>query len=268
MTKRPHSRRAVIAGFFLMCLAAASSAETVLITGANAGIGFAFAEAYAAKGWDVIATHRRDEIPESLKALQEKHKNVQVHRMDVRSIEEIDALAKKMSGVPINVIVNNAGVMLFGEVGDPKAAAAQQFGTLAFDQFDDFMRTNALGPIKISEAFISNVRASKNGKIINISSTVGSISPPISAFRGGYWYSASKAALNILMKNLAYDLKKDGILVVMFQPGGVRTTKLKDVKFPLTEPSDSVAAMLKTVDTLTIEDSGKFLRFDGTPEPF
>ncbi|MEZ5569491.1 MAG: SDR family oxidoreductase [Halioglobus sp.] len=258
----------LLAGAVLVAFASLSSAETILVTGANSGIGFAFAEAYAAKGWTVIATHRRSEAPESLTTLAAKYPTVKIERMDVTDHAQIDALAKRLNGAPIDIIVNNAGMMVVGAVGDPKAVAAQQFGTLDYEQFDDFMHTNALGPIKIAEAFAPNIRASKSGKVVNISSTAGSISPPISPFREGYWYKTSKVALNMLMKNLAYDFKKDGIVVVMFHPGGVRTTKLKDVKLPLMEPAESVSAMIKIIDGLTLADSGKFLRFDGTPEPF
>ncbi|MEZ5571595.1 MAG: SDR family oxidoreductase [Halioglobus sp.] len=259
----------LLVGFTFMCFAAVCSAETVLITGSNSGIGYAFAEKYASMGWKVIATHRRSETPETLKTLAAKYDNVQVERMDVTSNSDIDSLAEKLKGTTIDVLINNAGTMIIGKLGDPETVASQQFGTLDFDQFDTFMHTNAMGPIKIAEAFVDNVKASKNGKIVNISSTAGSISPPISAFREGYWYKASKVALNMMMKNLAYDLKKDGIVVIMFHPGGVRTEILKDVKFPgLMEPSDSVNAMVTLIDKLTLADSGKFLAFDGKPQPF
>jgi NAD(P)-dependent dehydrogenase (short-subunit alcohol dehydrogenase family) len=131
------------------------------------------------------------------------------------------------------------------------------------------MHTNVMGPIKIAEAFVGNVRASKDGKIVNISSTAGSITPPITTFREGYWYKTSKVGLNMVMKNLAYDLKKDGIVVILFHPGGVRSEKLKDIKFPgLMEPSESVGAMVKIIDNLTLADSGKFIDYTGKPQPF
>lgn len=259
---------AALLGFVFLGFAAVSSAETVLITGSNSGIGFAFAEQYASMGWKVIATHRRDETPDTLKALAQKYDTVQVERMDVANIADIDSLAQKLKGTPIDVLINNAGVMVIGKLGVPEVAAAQEFGTLDYDQFDTFMRTNIMGPIKVAEAFVDNVRASKNGKIVNISSHAGSITPDISWFREGYWYKTSKVGLNMVMKNLAYDLKKDGIVVVMFHPGGVRTEKLKDIEFPgLMEPSESVGAMVKVIEKLTMADSGQFIDYNGKPVP-
>lgn len=259
----------VLVGFLFMGITAVCSAETVLITGSNSGIGFAFAEQYASMGWKVIATHRRAETPETLKTLAEKYDTVQVERMDVSSISDIDNLAAKLKGTPIDVLINNAGVMIIGRLNDPEAGAAQQFGTLDYEQFDTFMHTNVMGPIKIAEAFVDNVRASKDGKIVNISSHAGSITPGISWFREGYWYKTSKVALNMVMKNLAYDLKKDDIVVILFHPGGVRTEKLKDVEFPgLMEPSESISSMVKVIDKLTMADSGKFIDYKGKPVPW
>jgi len=265
-----HTKRlsAAFIGFLFMGLTAVCSAETVLVTGSNSGIGFAFAEQYASMGWKVIATHRRTEAPETLTALAQKYETVQIERMDVTSNSEIDGLAQKLKGTPIDVLINNAGMMVVGKLGDPKVAAAQAFGTLDYEQFDTFMHTNVMGPIKIAEAFVGNLRASKDGKVVNISSTAGSISPAVSPFREGYWYKASKVALNMLMKNLAYDLKKDNIVVIMLHPGGVRTTKLKDIKIPLMEPSESVGAMVKVIDNLTMADSGNFIDYNGKPQPF
>jgi len=269
LNNKSKSLSAALIGFLFISVTAVCSAETVLVTGSNSGIGFAFAEQYASMGWKVIATHRRDEAPETLKTLAEKYDTVQIERMDVSSNAEIDSLANKLKGTPIDVIVNNAGVMVVGKLGGPGVAAAQEFGTLDYEQFDTFMRTNVMGPLKIAEAFVENVRASKDGKIVNISSTAGSISPPISPFREGYWYKTSKVGLNMVMKNLAVDLKKDNIVVIMFHPGGVRSEKLKDIKFPgLMEPSESVGAMVKIINNLTMADSGKFIDYTGKPQAF
>jgi NAD(P)-dependent dehydrogenase (short-subunit alcohol dehydrogenase family) len=269
MPERAKSVAAVLIGVVLLVLAAVGRAETVLITGSNSGIGYQFASQYAAMGWKVIATHRRAETPEILQALAAKYTNVQIERMDVTSIPDIDALAGKLRGTPIDVLINNAGTIIIGPLTDPKSTDAQQFGTLDYAQFDTFMHTNALGPMKVAEAFVENVKASKHGKIVSISSTAASITPPVAAFREGYWYKASKVALNMMMKSLAYDLQKDDIIVVLFHPGAVRSAVLKDVNFPsLIEPEESVAAMIKIIDNLTMADSGKFLGYDGQPQPY
>ncbi len=269
MSERAKCFSAVVIGFLLLSLAAAGNAETVLITGANAGIGYQFASQYAEKGWKVIATHRRAETPETLQALAEKYANVDVEHMDVTSIPDIDALAQKLRDIPIDVLINNAGVVFLGPLSDPKTIQGQQFGTLNHAQFDTFMHTNALGPIMIAEAFVNNLKASKHGKIINVSSTGASISPPVTAFREGYWYKASKVALNMMTKNLAYDLRQYHIVAILIHPGGVQSTALKEVNFPgELEAEESVAAMVKIIDNLTMADTGKFLGYDGQPQPY
>jgi NAD(P)-dependent dehydrogenase (short-subunit alcohol dehydrogenase family) len=269
MRERAPNFPAVLIGIVLLSITAVCTAETVLVTGSNSGIGYEFANQYAARGWKVIATHRRAEIPDTLRSLAEKYPNVQIEHMDVTSVPDIDALAAKLKDVPIDILINNAGVILLGPLNDPKTTRGQQFGTLDYSQFDTFMHTNALGPIKIAEAFLPNVKASDHGKIVSISSTGASISPPLTPFREGYWYKASKIALNMMMKDLAFDLQGDGIVVILLHPGGVRSAILKDVKFPsLLDPPESVAAMIKVIDNLTMADTGKFLGYDGQPQPY
>src|SRR5262245_62022269 len=90
--------------------AAVASAETVLITGANSGLGLEFTKQYAAKGWTVIATHRRRELPETLAAVVAEHPKVRVETLDVTDLEQAKALAAKLEDVPIDILVNNAGV--------------------------------------------------------------------------------------------------------------------------------------------------------------
>ena len=238
-------------------------AETVLITGSNTGIGLEFVKQYAAKGWTVIATHRRDEIPDTLKAVADEFQNVRVERMDVTSREQIYALADKLKDVPIDVLINNAGVYQMGD-----SYANQQFGQLNYDYFDVFVATNIRGPIMVSEAFIEHVKASEQKKIISISSSHGMVTqPPI--VRGVFWYGMSKAALNKMMMTLSYVLREEKVTVVLFHPGAVLTEKQADLTFAgMIETPFSVGHMIGTIDRLTIEDSGKFLLYDGSPQPW
>jgi len=244
-----------------------AGAETVFITGANSGIGLEFARQYSAQGWNVIATHRRDTLPATLKKLSDRYPTVRVEQMDVTSQAEINTLAKKLAGIPIDVLINNAGAVLLGDYNDPTTGAAQQFGTLDVRQFDVFMHTNVLGPVMIVEAFLDNIKAGKLKKIINISSAAGSITTPV-RYPGMYWYKSSKTALNMVTKNMAFDLRKDGIIVVMFHPGGVRVEKLKDANFPgMIKPAESISGMIKVIDGLTLDDTGKFLTHTGESQP-
>lgn len=257
----------LLAGCIGIALTAPVAADTVLITGANSGIGLEFAKQYAAKGWTVIATHRHDGTPDSLAALSKQFRNVDVRRMDVQSSAEVHALANALKGKPIDVLINNAGIFSLGDWLD-RADKRQHFGTLDYESFDQFMQINVRGPIMVSEAFVDNVRAGHGRKIIAISSTIGTISdPPIAT--NAFWYGTSKAALNKVMATLSAVLKSDGIIVVPMHPGAVRVEKQASVKFPgMLETKDSVAQMIATIEKLTMSNSGKFTLYDGSNLPW
>lgn len=128
-----------------------SVADTVLITGSNSGIGFELARQYAAEDWTVIATHRRDSMPESLAHLSAVYDNVRVEKIDVTDVATMIAVADKLDGMPIDILINNAGIV--GALVDP----AQQFGQLDFDQYERYMDINMAGPLRMSEVFYDNV---------------------------------------------------------------------------------------------------------------
>jgi NAD(P)-dependent dehydrogenase (short-subunit alcohol dehydrogenase family) len=250
----------------LLCSVGAH-AETVLITGSNSGIGLELARQYAQKGWTVIATHRRDTTPDTLAALEKEFKNVRPERMDVRSVEQVRALAAKMKGQPIDVLVNNAGIFAMGDWLD-RTDTSQRFGTLDYDHFDDFMEINVRGPVLVSEAFVDNVRAGKQKKIVSVTSSIGTISTP-EVSTNAFWYGTSKAALNKASVTLAAILKKDGIIVVPMHPGAVRVEKQASLKVPgMIETPDAAREMIRTIDGLTMANSGKFLNYDGKSLPW
>jgi NAD(P)-dependent dehydrogenase (short-subunit alcohol dehydrogenase family) len=246
----------------------AASAETVLITGANQGIGLEFARQYAARGWTVVATHRRDKDPEELVALKKQYPKVRIERMDVTHHEQIDALAAKMKGQPIDMIINNAALKRTGPITDPNANKDQKLGTLDYKLFDDFMHTNVAGPLHIAEAFRDNVKRSQLKKFITISSAAGTVSV-LPRTGDNYWYRISKAALNQAMRLVSVDFKPDGILVVFFHPGGVNTESFKKLHMKGLEETDvAVAKLVKTIDGLTLADTGRFLQPDGKDQPW
>ena len=267
MRLRPHF--SFVVGFVVCAFFLTANAETVLITGANAGIGLEFAKQYAMRGSTVIATHRRDQTPETLAELSAEYANVRVERMDVSVHEEIDALAAKLADTPIDIVINNAAIWTIGNRNDLADRAAQGFGTLDYAQFDLFMRTNVAGPIKVAEAFFEQVKASEQKKIINISSLGGSNSLRARRPDQLFWYRASKAALNNVMRSLTTELEDDGILVMMFHPGGVRTERLAALGSSSSlMPEESIGDMISIIDGLTMEDTGKFLFHDGRPAPW
>lgn len=241
--------------------------DTVLITGANSGIGLEFAKQYAAKGWRVIATHRRDAAPTSLADLARDHRNVCIETMDVANVEQVRSLAAKLRDKPIDLLINNAGVFSlldWMKMSDPN----QQFGSLDHAQFDHFMRTNVRGPLAVSEAFIDHVKAGRGKKIVMISSTLGTTSTPGVATRF-FWYGTSKAALNKATATLAEVLKDAGVIVVPMHPGSVRVEKQAALRIPgMLETPDSVRQMIATIGRLAKSDSGKFLLYDGSCLPW
>jgi NAD(P)-dependent dehydrogenase (short-subunit alcohol dehydrogenase family) len=265
----------------ILCLALAlggtarhALADTVLITGANQGIGLEFAKQYAARGWTVIATHRRPTTPDELAQLAAKYPKVRIERLDVTDAAQIEALGVKLKGVPIDILLSNAGLVRTDPIDKPGGNTNQMFGTLDYKLLDDFIHTNVAGPLKITETFITNVEASRQKKIVAISSAAASVSvPPFmpngSAVPDHYWYRISKAALNSAMRLLSAQLKGAGVTVVMFHPGGVQVESFGNVKLPgFVPPEEAIGKMIKTIDGLTLKDTGRFLDNDGKDHPW
>jgi NAD(P)-dependent dehydrogenase (short-subunit alcohol dehydrogenase family) len=264
----------MVLAFAMIAAAGGAAAQTVLITGANQGIGLEFAKEYAARGWTVIATHRRTSTPEELAKLAAKYPKVRIERMDVTDPAQIAALGAKLKGVPIDILLNNAGLVRTEPVNKPGGNTNQMFGTLDYKLLDDFIHTNVAGPLMITETFIANVKASRQKKIIAISSAAGSVSVPPFMPNGSpvpdhYWYRISKAALNSAMRLLSAQFKGDGVIVVMFHPGGVQVESFGDDKLPgFVPPPEAVGKMIRTIDGLTLQDSGRFMDNDGKDHPW
>jgi NAD(P)-dependent dehydrogenase (short-subunit alcohol dehydrogenase family) len=152
------------------------------------------------------------------------------------------------------------------ETGAP--ASAQTFGTLNHDLFDLYMRTNALGPLKVAEAFLPNVAASKLKKIVNISSSSGMVSRP-PPHSGNMWYRASKTALNGLMVSIVPAARDAGVSVTQFEPGWTWTGQDESIRDPEQhEPAEVVAAMIETIAGLTLQDTGRFMTREGETQPW
>jgi NAD(P)-dependent dehydrogenase (short-subunit alcohol dehydrogenase family) len=266
--------RSLLFALAMAGIAGGAAAQTVLITGANQGIGLEFAKEYAARGWAVIATHRRTTTPEELARLAAKYPKFRIERMDVTDPAQIAALGAKLKGVPIDVLLNNAGLVRTDPVNKPGGNTNQMFGTLDFKLLDDFIHTNVAGPLMIAETFIANVKASRQKKIIAISSAAGSVSVPPFMPNGSpvpdhYWYRISKAALNSAMRLLSAQFKDQGVIVVMFHPGGVQVESFGDDKLPgFVPPAEAIGKMIKTIDGLTLRDSGRFMDNDGKDHPW
>lgn len=243
-------------------------AETVLITGANSGIGLELTWQYAEKGWSVIATHRRSTTPESLAEVLAEHPNVSVERMDVTRGEQIAALAEKLEGTPIDFLINNAGVYNDRADCDEDTCegdwSTQDFGTLRYGLFDTIMAVNVRGPLMVSEAFVEHVAASSRKTIISISSTNGSLTEPLFG-AGGIFYRSSKAALNKAMQQVARALEEREITVLLMHPGAVATERQASLAdYPgMIDVETSVTGMIATLDEISFADTGRFIQYDG-----
>lgn len=256
-----------------------ASPPTVLITGSNRGIGLEFARQYAADGWKVIATARRPQEATELRALAARHTNLVIESLDITSDADVAALAARYRGQPIDVLINNAALL--------EKIDRQLLGKLDFTLFTRAFEVNATGPLRVTQAFLDNVAAGKRKTIVTLSSAAGSnglLSPPANL----YPYRASKAALNLLMHNLALDLAPRGIRVALLNPGLVDTRgvlKLKPGEEPPEEfaglmpliragriqlimPEESVQGMRRIIDGITAQQSGVFLNYDGQVLPW
>lgn len=243
--------------------AGAADAKTVLITGSNRGLGLEFVKQYAALGWNVIATTRKPADAAELNKVAAAHKTVTVEAMDVTNHASIDALAAKYKGKPIDILLNNAGI-----TGDFRQPKLQSFGTLDHSLAVDFFNTNALGALKVTEAFYDNVKLGQTKKILAVTSLAGSFGAKFGGMPGGYWYKISKAALNAAMVNVSMDAKKDNIIVGLLSPGTVRVEKIANVQIPgLIETPESISGMIKVIDGLTMDDTGTITRYTGEKQP-
>lgn len=224
---------------------------TILITGANRGIGLAFTEHYASEGWRVIATCRDPGSAPDLSAIAG---DVSVHPMDVSDPGSIIALADALDGEKIDILINNAGTY-----GDRD----QSFGNMDYEGWAHTFQVNTIGPMIVTEAFADHVAAGKRRLVVCITSRMGSLTDG----GGGYYqYRSSKAALNMVARGMANDLASRRIAVVLFHPGWVQTD-MGGSAAPLT-PAASVASMTRIMAGLGIADSGKFLDHDGSEIPW
>ena len=225
---------------------------SVLITGANRGLGLEFTRQYAADGWRVFAACRD---PAGARDLAAVEGDVSAETLDVDDGSQVAALANKLSGQPIDVLINNAGI--YG----PKDVTRD---TVVYDAWGQVFRTNAMSPLAVSAAFAANVAQGGQKKIITLSSIMGSIAENDSS--GDFIYRSSKAAVNAVMKSLAGDLKSEGITVAVLHPGWVRT----DMGGPdaAIEAPESVTGMRAVIAGLKESDSGRFLNYDGTEIPW
>lgn len=253
--------RALLSLMFAAVLLAAQSshADTVMITGANSGLGLELTRQYAKAGWTVIAVHRRETTPPELVNLGKQYPRMRAERMNVGNEAEVRALASKLKGVPIDVLVNNAA--------DTRTGPSQHFGQLDYREGSEVLTTNVLGPLLVSETFLPQVEAGRQKKIVSITSTHASLTQPL-AGGGAIFYRASKAGLNRAMLAVAEELRPKGVAVFLVHPGSMRMSKdepATNAYGPRIMVDIVASTMMRTIDRLSMTESGRFMQYDGAP---
>lgn len=236
---------------------------SVLITGANRGLGLEFARQYARSGWRVLATCRD---PAGAGALQQATHGAKggaaIHPLDVDDFASIDHLARTLSGETIDVLINNAGIM------EPRGA--RPIGKLDYPFWERVFRVNTFAPAKMAQSFVEHVARSERKCIVTITSALASldINAPGKPLAPGdlTMYRTAKAATNMLVRNLAADLRPRGIVAVAISPGHVRT-EMGGPNAPLM-PEQSISGVRSVIDRLDASHSGRFYLHTGQELPW
>lgn len=217
---------------------------TVLITGANRGIGLELARQYSSAGWQVIGTARRPDAAEELRGT-----GARVMQLDVTDQQSVERMAEELGDDSIDVLINNAGIF----------PTSRSVSNIDFDVFNRTLAVNTVGPVRVTQALLSNLRGGGLKKVINITSNLGSITENTNG--GAYGYRESKAALNMFTRSLAAELRPEGFICIVLHPGWVQTD-MGGAKAPVTV-KDSVSGIRKVIDNLTPEDNSTYWTHEG-----
>lgn len=249
----------ILQAFCSLCLITGLTAQdskkdiTVLITGANRGLGLEFAKQFSEKGYHVIGTSRSPEKATDLKAT-----GAEIMKLDVTSEEDIAALAEALKGKKLDILINNAGY--FGptlSVGKNNA----KINNITREEMLNCFSVNTMGPIFVSQALLPSLKLSDNPKIINISTRSSQLSTP----RAKAWgYGVSKAGLNMVTNNLHGELSKQGFIVISLAPGHNQT----DMGNGDLMPEESIGKMIPLIENLTKKQSGRFWYYNGKEIPW
>jgi NAD(P)-dependent dehydrogenase (short-subunit alcohol dehydrogenase family) len=228
---------------------------SVLITGANRGLGLEFARQYLADGWRVFATCRDPAAADQLQHLAKSSGKLKVIEMDVTDAASVRKAATQIKDVAIDVIINSAGIT---------GVSGQRPGNIDYDSWARVINVNTMGPLRVLEAFVDHLTRSERKLAVSITSGMGSLADNTSG--GSIGYRSSKAALNMVMRSAAIDLAPRGIACVVVNPGWVKT----DMGGPSATLTarDSVTAMRRLIEKLGPAQSGKFFHYDGSEYPW
>ena len=222
--------------------------STILVTGANRGLGLEFCRQYLNNGDKVIAVHRSAPSPELEQLNNTAAGQLTILKADVTNATDLTNLAQQLQGASIDLLINNAGIH----------GTRVAFGKAEEDDWLNVFRTNTIAPMMVVQHLRPSLAPS--AKIALLSSKMGSVADNTSG--GSYTYRSSKAALNAVGKSLAIDLGKEGIAVAICHPGWVRT----DMGGPnaLIDTETSVNGLRLVIENLDLNNSGQFFNYDGT----
>ena len=231
------------------------SDQTILITGANRGIGLELTEQFAADGWTVLACCRNPAAAEALQALGSRYPAIEVHALEVTDYAQMSSLSAQLRDRSIDILLSNAGI--YG----PRGA---NFGDVEAAAWREVFEVNSIAPMMLVQAFVDQVAGSPQKLVAVISSKMGSIADNGSG--GSYIYRSSKTAVNLVVRNLSIDLAGRGISALSLHPGWVQT-EMGGANAE-TSVGDSAAGLKAILQQAGPEQNGQFLEFNGAPIPW
>ena len=230
--------------------------KNILITGSNRGLGLGFVKKFLDKNVNVICTTRNKLGSKELLEYQKKHPdNLEILELDLLEENSENTLSNLLSDKPIDVFINNAGIM---------GRSEQNFNSVSAEPWLEVLKVNLISPLLITQSIIDNIKKGFDKKIYFLSSRVGSIED--NSGGGRYIYRSSKTALNQVVKSLSIDLNSLGITVISLHPGWVRT----DMGGPnaLISIDESIDGMMSVIEKTDIKNTGQFLNYDGNEIPW
>jgi len=223
--------------------------QTVLVTGANRGLGLEFARQLSAGGAEVIGTARKPEEAEELRAT-----GARVLQLDVTDPESVASLVKSLGDAPLDLLINNAGI----------SGRNPEGGGLDFERVALVLDVNLIGPMRVTHALLPALERGAGKRVVNVSSRLGSVELNTSGGFNGY--RESKAGLNMFSRSLAHELAPKGIRCIALSPGWVRTD-MGGPEAPLS-PEESIRGMLAVIAGVGEEESGRYYQWDGEELPW
>lgn len=230
---------------------------SILITGSNRGLGLEWTHQYAKLGWQVYSTCRDPNSADELHELSHHYSNIEIHTLDITNNNQVRKLQETLKEKSIDILLNNAGVYL-------ERTQQSTLGYIDYDDWEETFRVNTLGAVRLSEAFVDQIKRSDKRLIVTITSHMGSISDI--EFPGSYPYRSSKAALNAAMKGVSLELKQHNVGLLLLHPGWVKTRM--GGQGALLTTSESVNGMRAIIDRFDISKTGHFYRYDGSEIPW